>query len=516
MDRLIKLALIFLSALLVLVGILSLSWQFQHDSPIMLYIAFLMDHFAFVPYRDIFDMNMPGAYFAYYLIGKSFGYTDIGIRCADLLILITMLLVNWLWMKKISGKVAWLGSVVWGLVYLSFGPGMSLQREYLVLLPVMIGVLIFSCTPKNLFFRNLAVGLFFGIAATIKPHAAIGLIPLIAFDIPHNVRDTTHFGIKAWEFFKQIIFPMVIGFSLPFGIVLYYLWSCGAAKDFLEIATHFWPLYTHLNGEHKALYGFSRILDLLQNYRKLGGFAAWLAPAAIGSYIALYHSMQTSVLKRQIIILIGLAICYSIYPVFAGQFWAYHWLPFLFFIIQASSLCLIEQTGNAGIGRRLYPIIILAFIAFLAMPVTIYMTFLPGQKLHPPKEGRVDEIVTFLKPRLQIGDTVQPLDWTGGAVHAMLILKARIATPFIYDFYFYHDVSNEYIQGLRRTFIADLRESQPRYIIDVVGEFKPWVSGMDTTREFKELQLLLDEDYVIVFSGDGYHIYELRHDQNKN
>jgi hypothetical protein len=41
------------------------------------------------------------------------------------------------------------------------------------------------------------------------------------------------------------------------------------------------------------------------------------------------------------------------------------------------------------------------------------------------------------------------------------------------------------------------------------GDIKPWVSGADTTREFEELQLLLDEDYEIIFEGKGYRIYEI-------
>src|SRR5260370_11930792 len=36
-------------------------WQLVHDSPLMHYVVFLMDH-GFAPYRDIVDMNMPGSY----------------------------------------------------------------------------------------------------------------------------------------------------------------------------------------------------------------------------------------------------------------------------------------------------------------------------------------------------------------------------------------------------------------------------------------------------------------------
>ena len=89
----------------------------------------------------------------------------------------------------------------------------------------------------------------------------------------------------------------------------------------------------------------------------------------------------------------------------------------------------------------------------------------------------------------------------------MLIAEAKLATRFMYDYHFYHDVSNPYIQGLRETFIKELETAQPRYIIQVI-ENKPWVSGVDTTREFPELEELLTENYSLAFEGDGYIILE--------
>ena len=58
--------------------------------------------------------------------------------------------------------------------------------------------------------------------------------------------------------------------------------------------------------------------------------------------------------------------------------------------------------------------------------------------------------------------------------------------------------------------MSDLNKSKPRFIIDMYGEFKPWVKGADTTRDFKELKFLIESQYLSVFEKEGYRIYELR------
>ena len=429
MNKFLRYALIILSAFLVSAIILSIPWRFRHDSPIMLYIAFLMDHFGYVPYHNIFDMNMPGTYLAYFLIGKLFGYTDIGVRSADLLVLVALVSMNWFWMRKISPKVAWIGSVLWGLLYLGLGPSMSMQREYLILLPVLSGCLLFSRLWEKPFLRNLAMSFCFGIASTMKPHAAIGVLAFIFLDFINIWQKENHLRGKVSRFLKNTALPVAIGFSLPLAIVMLYLVEKGVAQDFLSMAENYWPLYSHLSGDVGKLSGFYRIIYILQNWRLLGDFAVWLAPASIGSYIALQQPELKTRQREQIIILMGLAICYGVYPIFSGQFWSYHWMLFLFFILQVASLCLIEQPERAGTGYQFYPMVVLFLVIFLTLPLNI---FIPGEYVPPPKDGRVDEIVAFLQPKLRAGDTVQPLDWTGGAIHAMLILRAKIATPYQY------------------------------------------------------------------------------------
>jgi hypothetical protein len=118
-----------------------------------------------------------------------------------------------------------------------------------------------------------------------------------------------------------------------------------------------------------------------------------------------------------------------------------------------------------------------------------------------------DEITNYLKENLKEGDKVQPLDWTGGAVHAMLISNAKIATRFIYDFHFYHHINSPYIIKLKKEFIQGLKQSHPKYIIQVF-ENRTWPNGPDTSLDFEELNSFLEQNYTIVKEGSGYRIYK--------
>jgi hypothetical protein len=96
----------------------------------------------------------------------------------------------------------------------------------------------------------------------------------------------------------------------------------------------------------------------------------------------------------------------------------------------------------------------------------------------------------------------------------MLETRAPIATSYVFDFYFYHHISDPYIQSLRSDFMTQLQEAKPRFIIEVVAIDKPWVSGEDTSREFPELRAFLDEYYSVTMEKEDYSIYELenKHD----
>ena len=61
----------------------SRGWPLIHDVPLMHYIAWLIEQGA-VPYRDTFDMNLPGAYLLHLAVLRAGGAGDLAWRCFDL------------------------------------------------------------------------------------------------------------------------------------------------------------------------------------------------------------------------------------------------------------------------------------------------------------------------------------------------------------------------------------------------------------------------------------------------
>jgi hypothetical protein len=112
-----------------------------------------------------------------------------------------------------------------------------------------------------------------------------------------------------------------------------------------------------------------------------------------------------------------------------------------------------------------------------------------------------------LAPRLRPGDTVQVLDTTGGGIHALLRLRVREPTRFLYDFHFFHDVGHPAIEALRAELIRDLDAQPPRLI--VLFE-RGWpAGGYERLDAFVALRERLAR-YDLVRPGPDYRIYAQR------
>ncbi len=495
---------LFLLTLLFLVEAgLSLQWRLGHDTSLLHYVAFLLDRYHYAPYRDVWETSLPGTFLFHLAIGKTLGYGDLAFRVVDIVWLGMLLAVTWGILARFGRQVAWAGAVLFGLAYLQHGPGQSLQRDYVGLLPVAVAVfLVTGCPRWNFWGRTAAVGFLFGLSVTVKPHLALGL-PLLLLFLWWEKRQEE--GRMLW-----LRIPLVAsgGFLVPPLACLAWVWLQGSWPYFKELLFTFLPLYLQVTFHYRILPAAERPGYLLQHYVHLGGHIPWLFPAAVG--LLLSAIVLPSPRKRIVMLLAGLTGLYSLYPVFSGQFWPYHWFPFLYFLLLLAGLSLVHLPGRYPFSIRLIPPLILAIVAFSTLrflPQELYLQF-QGQSLPPPQGGRPDEIARFLQEHLQPDDEVQPLDWTGGAHYAMLMAQARLATPFLQDYLFYFHISNPYIQALRRRFIEQLQQTRPRFIIEVTSSGKRWVSGLDTTREFKELEAFIAAGYVRVAEGKGYVIYE--------
>lgn len=501
-------ALIGWMAIFLVLGVwASWPWRFQHDSPILLYIAYLMDQ-GRVPYLHTFDMNLPGTYLAYYGLMKVFGLSDVGLRIADLTLLAATLALTWLWLRRIDVRVAACGALTWGVMYIGFGPADTLQREFLMLVPILCGALLFLDADAPVTRRYVGAGLAFGVVMTMKPQAAIGFPLLVLMDVIYTPPPQADRGF--WRGWWPAWAAGAAGLAIPILVAVVFTWRSGALPALTEMMANYWPLYGALGDDHQTLSGGERVGYLIRQYRSLGGYGVWLAPSALGAFVALHYTPLEARQRVHVRALLGLTFVYSLYPLFSGQFWRYHWFLLAYFLVQASALCLIRLPESTPHKRALFAPALLAFVLLTMTPLGFVRDALAGPRPQPVKDGRVDAIASFLRRELRPGDTVQPLDWTAGAVHAMLIARAPIATRFVYDFHFYHHVSRPYIQDLRRRFMTELTDARPRFLIEVTTEDKPWVAGRDTTRRFEALEAFMRDRYTVAIEGNGFRIYERR------
>ena len=504
MRRLQQIAIALLFVFLAAQAALSLQWPIAHDEAPLFYEAFLMRAEGLVPYRDLFDFQMPGSFIAYFILGLLSGFDDLRIRILDLVILAVLSIITYFTMRRFGKTSALAAPILFGLEYLQGGPSMSLQREYLLLVFLALAVWV-SMRGITTLKQRITLGLLFGLAAVIKPHAAIGLIPILLFDIADiSKRSNISLPRSAWT----SLLPAALGFAVPILAVIAWLAFTNALTPFISIAVNYWPLYSQINGAMELNTGTARWAFLFGQLPRLGGHWLWLIPALIGIY---FHQ------HKQTWLLASLALCYAIYPAFSGQFFSYHFIPFTYFIILLASIT-VEFPLSSSM-RSVHPSR-LVFIFQLSSLILVLSLLLPSRTFIRQLQGkpvatstdRAGEIARFLDANLQPGDTVQPLDWTGGTLLAMLESRSRIATPYVFDFYFYHHVSHPYIQSLRADFMTDLQSANPRFIVEVTAEDKPWVSGADSSRSFPGLRLYLNENYSVTIQKDGYVIYELNED----
>jgi hypothetical protein len=316
MRRASYIILFLLAAFLITQAAFSLQWPIAHDEAPLFYEAFLMQSEGRIPYRDIFDFQMPGSYIVYYLLGILSGFGPFRIRILDLLILAALIVITFQAMRRFGKTPALTAGILFGIKYLQGGPSLSLQREYLLLVFIALSLLIGmrdTLTPKH----RLNLGILFGLSAVIKPHAALGLLPFLLFDIADiHQRPNMTLPKAAWT----SLLPAAAGFAIPVSLVILYLTITNSLFPFITIALNYWPLYSQINGQMEITPTAERISFLLNQIWRLGGNGLWLIPAAFGIYLNR---------NRQTYLLASLALCYAIYPALSGQFFPYHYIPFI-------------------------------------------------------------------------------------------------------------------------------------------------------------------------------------------
>ena len=501
-DKAFLIIVIPLSILFVTLLIMSLWWRMAYDLPVMLYLGFLMDSYNMVPYKDFLDVNMPGGFLLYMYLGKVFTFTDFGMRIADLFFLSVISYCTYRYTREFGLKVSILSVLFFGIIYLKESPFFTLQRDFFILVCLSLVMVIYFSEKHLRNTRFILIGILFGISFSIKPHSIIGFAGLAVF----TYLDRKKIQKESSGMLKSL-FLLTAGFLLPVAAVLIYLIQNDALNPMLNFYSNYLPLYSRLNGEHAEINSLTIKLRYISTQLfKFGDMPLLVLSSLTGMYFLFFNYPISIIQKRKIIIFVVFSICYFFYPAFSGQFFAHHWIIFIYFGIILSSLCIMDFNKSRSKLERLIPLTVLIFVLIAYVrPHKGFSSQISTGKTDPVYYDRVDQISEYLKENYAEGDKVLLMDWSYGSMDAALKTKVTPITPYIYDYYFYHHTSNDFIKGMRSDFISKLQNDYPEFIVRINY---PGIERIFKD-DFKELNEIILNNYSLEKEGHKYKIYRL-------
>ena len=464
---------------------ISLFWRMAQDVPVMLYQANLSVQHGAMPYRDFFCINLPGALGVFELIIRLFGISDFAVHASNMFIVILVSGLFYLAFSKSCRCCILFGIALGALRLFSAEWVFVLQRELIALIPIAGLAVLTLCNIRFPSLKSICAGLLFAWLILIKPQLVLYGIPFVVlFWLEHNRwRDRIRFFLETG-----------IAFCIP--LLLFALWLIrNDAWDGFKETVGYWTLYGQMTYSYSYVDTTARIHSILS-----GIFKMVCSPYAAIACLGLVVGRRNGALSnKQVFLLGGLLVLSVIVPAMSGQFWGYHRLPFYYLTVVSSGFLLS--------GRKTFILlcILLAvfWVGFTGMRVFRETTQSSAIRM---KNGVPDAFTNYLHLHASPGDRAQPIDWTYGALHGMLMTGTPPATRFVEFSYFLHSVSNPLIQSLRKEFLSDLETTPPRFLLEATSA--KWPNGIDTEPRFQAFEDWRDAHYRIAEQDEHYRIWE--------
>ncbi len=473
----------------------SLGWPLIHDAPLMHYVAWRITQGA-VPYRDVFDMNMPGVYLIHLAVIKTLGEGNVAWRLFDLGWLAATAVALWGYCRRMGDDWSGLGAALLFVLYhLAGGAWRVGQRDFLLaLLLVLAAWGVAQGWETGAFAPLVWGGLAAGAGTMIKPHVVafwLACAPIVLLGASRAGRSALA-AVAVW---------MGAGLAVP-ALVLGWLTIRGGLGPFAAIASEYvLPLYSRVGGEPTwwALRWYA-----------LYGWQIWSCLVAL-ALLGLVHRIASPYGIRRVLAVLGVAYG-GWHFASQGKGWEYHLYPLAIFLCALGSVALAPVSRATKLRWEVAPGLSRA-VSLGALVIAVVFLGVKGvDAADAPwiaaKERRVSALVRDLEPLVVPGGTVQVMDVTEGGIHALLRLHLPQPTRFLYDFHFFHDEGDPRIQALRAEFSRGLETRRPAAVVIFRDTWRR--AGYARLEALPTVARLLQTDYRLAVEGDGYRIYAQR------
>ena len=454
-------------------------WPILHDAAIMHYVVFLMDH-GMLPYKDVIDINMPGAYMAEWFAIHVFGSGPLGWRGYDAFTMLIVLVSAAVIAPRGDRAAGLFGGLGACAFHLANGPIDVGQRDWIIMVLLFLtAAFLQECLRRGKPWMLFLSAVCCGFAATIKPLVIPSAVVflLLAYSVLRKSKLRNEPQLKGKRV-SLFMLAAVAGALVPTIAVLLFFLHGSTLNPFLAIVT----------GVTRQYVNSGNVPLSFMMHVALG------VPLDLLLLLSVYIAVRTHSWRNWQYVTILLGVCTGAF-LFFGQRkgWQYHKLSFVGFLMLWMAL-----QFSAGMRERYH-------VKWISAAGLVLLCFLLIHNLMIPtlSYGYVQPAVAQLEPDLQrlggssLSGNIQCVEAVNGCINTLYEMRLMQSTGFIYDAPLFTKEPNLEVQQLRAMFLSKMQQRPPKVLVLM----KSW--GYDRVEVWPAFRSFLQNNYSIqAESGD--------------
>ena len=442
------------------------------------------------PFAAAYSMKLPGIYGMYALIMTLFGQTAQGIHLGLLITNLVSILLIFFLGKRIHGICAGtIASAVYALLSVSFSVfGVFAHATHFVVLFAVAGFLsMFKALDRDNRLLFLLSGILFGLAFTMKQHAALLIIFAFLYLVWGGWRDATT-GKKHIMAGRALF---LLGAILPYAVIALWMFQAGLFDKFwfwtVQYAREYTSSETLAGGLTRLLYQTAEIM--------VPQFPLWLLAFAGGGLLLTKHGRS-----RDRFFIFGLFL-FSMLAICPGFYFRPHYyimlLPAIALIIGVAfqTVSSLSSFSRKGSFRQFLPLLLFTgAVIYGFVSEWSYFFVLPPEKVSRAIYGtnpfpEAVEIARYIRDRTGINDRIAVL----GSEPEIYFYADRIsATGHIYMYGLMED--HPYAERMQTQMIREIETERPKYVV-AVNVDTSWMVRPTSSQKFLDW----GDNYVRIF-----------------
>jgi hypothetical protein len=472
-------------------AIFTIHWPWMWDTQVFHYAVFLMHH-GKIPYKDIYDINMPGCYLMERWAIAIFGGGDLGWRFYEFTLLGSMTLAACV----IALPYDWLAGLLTGVCFAIFhgvhGAAMATERDEVIAVLIFVGYAFqFVAVRKSRAIWMLPFGLSLGMAVLIKPTAASFSVVLLLFAyLALKQRAQSPTAYLLWG---------IAGFGITLLILLSFMLP-DSLGPFLFLQREAIPFYTSLA---PASWGY-----LLEHI--LPVTVLFFVSAAVVLAIANPGRANWEIWSVRAGVVLG-ALSYLV----QRKGYVYHRYPFMAFALLWFSIECVVAIRAKGWLRNI-GVLGIAVAVLVVLPSEVNRLRHERHNSNPFADQLQADLQRLGGSSLQ--NRVQCLDMVTGCYSALYRLGIVQSTGFMGDTLFFAPNDGKSVPYYRKMYWDDMHNNPPEVIVLSSERFGAQYS-FDKLNAWPQFRDYLNSAYTLYvsrsfgsFSGNvlAYRIYVLK------